>query len=279
MSGDTIGEINYLTSTFDGCSAWTVVHSMPAVQRTNFAQTLTPMTIHDLRGKEKSFNLDTHGFEVLPYHGSVQEHFENDSEAHRTYFEEIIDLLKKRLGASRVVIYHYAFRDRGPPQTHEKLDTNHRSPAYFPHVDADAAGVQKILEETMSKEESEKAMQHRFQVINVWRPIGPNPITQKPLTVCDYWSVDQKKDVHPLTLRGCEHNSSALIMSRNPQDAHTWYYINQMQSNEMFAFKIFDNQPDVAQLGFHTAFVKKDVPIPDVEQKSLEVRCLIFYDE
>jgi hypothetical protein len=47
----------------------------------------------------------------------------------------------------------------------------------------------------------------------------------------------------------------------------------------MFVFKIFDSKPDVAQFAFHTAFINENEPIPNVEQTSIEIRCLIFYDK
>jgi hypothetical protein len=52
-----------------------------------------------------------------------------------------------------------------------------------------------------------------------------------------------------------------------------------MKSNEMFAFKMFDSKSDVAKFAFHTAFIDQNVPIPNEVQKSLEIRCLVFYDE
>jgi hypothetical protein len=279
MGGDVIGEINYLNSTMDGLSPWTVVASMPATQRTNFVQAPVRVTIHDLRDKEKSVNLDANAFEVLKYDGSIQEEFEEGSKAQQTYYEEISDLLKKHLGAARVLIYHYNFRSRSSPRTDEQLDDKHRNPSFFPHVDVSAAGAPTVVERWLGKEEGERVMQNRFQIINIWRPLGSNPITQKPLTICDYRSVDVEKDVHPLNVRGADYHGASYIMSRNSQDAHIWYYLSNMGSDEMFVFKIYDSKPDVAQFAFHTAFINENEPIPNVEQTSLEIRCLIFYDK
>jgi hypothetical protein len=73
MGGDVIGEINYLSSTIDGCSPWTWTISIPMTLRSNLAQVFVPVTIHDFRGKEMSVNLDTNGLEVLEYNGNIQE--------------------------------------------------------------------------------------------------------------------------------------------------------------------------------------------------------------
>jgi hypothetical protein len=279
MVGDVVGEIKYFTSTTDGCPPWAATSSTSATMKSNFVQVAVPLTIHDLRGKETSVNLDTNGLELFTYNGFIQEEFEDGSEAQQTYYEEISDLLKKHLGASHVIIYHYTFRLRNQPRTDEECDHNHRNPVFYPHVDTDEAGVQEVLEKKLDKEDVEKAMQHRIQIINIWRPLGPNPITQKPLTICDYRSIDLNKDVHSYALLKSVYHSTARIMSRNIHDAHIWYYLSAMKSNEMFAFKMFDSKSDVAKFAFHTAFIDQNAPIPNEVQKSLEIRCLVFYDE
>jgi hypothetical protein len=49
-----------------------------------------------------------------------------------------------------------------------------------------------------------------------------------------------------------------------------------MRYDEMFVFKMFDSKPNVAQFAFHTAFTNKNEPMPNVEQKSLEVPLFNF---
>lgn len=277
--GDIIGEINYLGSTKDGCSPWFVTYSIVTNMRSNFEHAPIRITIHDLRDKEKTVNLDTNGFEVAEYDGFLQDEFELGSESQQTYFEEVSNILKKRLGASRVIIYNYTFRSRGIPVSDDQCDATHRNPVTYPHVDINPFGVEGLIENELGKEDSEKAKQHRIQIINVWRPLGINPITEKPLTLCDYNSTDTAQDVHPLTIRGGGYHSTAYTLSRNAKDSHKWYYLSNMRSNEMFLIKIFDSKPDVAEFAFHTSFKIPNEPVPNVEQKSLEVRCLVFYDE
>ena len=109
MGIDVIGEINYFGYTTDNCSPWLEVGSRLAHQISNFEQIPACVTIQDLRGKEKSVDFDTNALEVLKYEGSMQDQFEDGSETQRAYYEEISDLLKKHLGASRVIIYHHVF--------------------------------------------------------------------------------------------------------------------------------------------------------------------------
>lgn len=121
-------------------------------------------------------------------------------------------------------------------------------------------------------------MQKRFQIINIWRPLGPNPIISTPLTLCDYYTLDIDNDLHVSGVRNSRATSSFYMISRNIKDAQRWYYLGQMKSDEMFILKIFDSDPEVAQFAAHTAFINDTVPSTDAEQHSIEIRCLVFYD-
>lgn len=279
MGGDIVGNINYFSYSTDGCPAWLIGFALPAKVRSNFVQAPVQVTIRDLRGKENSVNLDTNALEVVKYNGSIQEVFENSSEAQQTYYEEIGDILKKRLGASRVIPYHHSFRFRGPVASDEECDDNHRNPVFYPHVDRDAPAVHSVVEKQLGHVEAEKVKKSRIQMINVWRPLGPHPITKNSLAICDYRSVDVDKDVHPMTTRLVDSNVTAYTLSRNANDAHIWYYMSRMRSDEMFFFKNYDSKPDVAQFGFHTAFQNDSEPTPSEGQRSIELRCLVFYDD
>jgi hypothetical protein len=169
MSDDVVGDMNYLTSTSDDCPAWLTASPVPTALGSNVVRAPIRVTIHDLQGKEKSVNLDTNAFEVLKYEGSIQEEFEEGSEAQQTYYEEITGILKKRLRASRVIIYHYTFRSRGLARTDDQVDKSHRKPVYYPHVETDPLGSQKIVEKLLDKEEAERVMHNRIQVVNIWR--------------------------------------------------------------------------------------------------------------
>ncbi|CAF2374634.1 unnamed protein product [Rotaria sp. Silwood2] len=278
MGQDVLGEINLLTDTSDGCPPWVDVSATSAWATSNFANFPTRLTIHDLRDKETSVNLDINAIEVCKYEGEINDEFDNDSEAQRIYYDELISFLKNRLGASRVIIFNHLFRSRGPPRTDDQCDTNHKNPVFYPHVDLDPPGARWKVEQILDKEEAQKVIQNRFQIINIWRPLGSHVIRNKPLAVCDYSSLDIRNDVHPLEVRGSLNALSAYTISRSKQDAQRWFYLSDMRSNEMFLIKVFDSNPNVAQFCFHTSFVNEDALDSNVEQKSIEARCLILYD-
>lgn len=279
MTVDVVGSINYFSHSIDGNPAWFISSARPAELRSNFERTPVNVNIQDLHGKEDTVSLETSAFEVVKYNGSVQDVFEEGSEAQKTYYQEITDMFKKRTGASRVFIYHYSFRSRNQPFPDEQLDENHRNPVLYPHIDRDRDAVHSVLEKKLGHEEAEKLKKHRIQMINVWRPVGPNPITIRPLALCDYRSLDVKNDVKPMTTRLVDSDVTAYTLAHNVNHAHKWYYLNNMRSDEMFLFKQYDSNPDVAQYAFHTAFEIDDTSISEGEQRSLEIRCLLFYDD
>ena len=279
MASNTIGNIHYFSGTTDGAPPCVIPYSIQTDHRSNLEHVHVSMTIEDIRDKENRFDLDTNAFEILKYDGSIQDEFQSGSPAQETYYREISDCLQKRLNASKVIVYNYAFRSRGLLQPDEPHDDNHREPACYPHVDIAASAVYGLTKKLLGEEAAAKAINKRVQVINVWRPLGPNSITHKPLTICDYCTVNADTDVHEYTVRGATLHAAGYLMSRSIDDTHRWYYLSQMQSNEMFAFKMADTKTGVARFACHTAFVNENVPIPDVVQKSVEVRCLVLYDE
>jgi hypothetical protein len=195
----------------------------------------------------------------------------------KNYYEDIQNLLKTRLRASHVIVFWHVIRFRGQPRPADQCDQTHKNPVFLSTCCWDAAAAKVI--QILGEEEGQKLMNNRFQIIHVWKPLGPNPIFNNPLTISDYQSIDAKNDVHSSEVIASENTISLYIVSRKMEDTKKWYYLSNMRSNEMFVFKIFDSNPDVAQFGIHTAFTNTNVPSTDIEQCSIELRCLGFYDQ
>lgn len=279
MSGDIIGEIHFLTDTTDGCPPWNDASSLSSRMGLNFAPPTTRLIIHDLRGKEKTIDLDINGFEVHKYEGLISNEFDDGSEEHQMYYNEISSFLKKRLGASRVIIFNHIFRYRGPVRPDNDCDIRHKNPVFCPHVDFTSTSARLKVEALFGTDEAKKITQNRFQLINIWRPLGPNPIIDKPLAICDYSSIDIENDIHPLEVRGSPNTGLAYTLSCKIPGSQRWYYMSQMRLDEMFIVKMYDSKPHVAQSGFHTAFINENVLPSSIEQKSVEMRSLVLYDQ
>lgn len=136
MDGDIQGDINYYKSTTDGCPPCVIPYSIKTEHRSNLEHEYVRMAVHDLRGREKDVDLDANGFEIFKYDGSIQ-----DSQEQKVYRQEISNILKSRLNASKVIVYNHAFRNRGVLEANEKYDDSHREPAVYPHVDIAESAV------------------------------------------------------------------------------------------------------------------------------------------
>lgn len=278
MGGDVAGEIYFFNETTDGCAPWLDANPALGFTASNFVHRPIRVTIHDMRGKENDFHLDNNGFEILKYHGHVNEIFDENSELRRNHYEDISSALKEFLGASRVIVFNHIFRSRGVPRAADQCAEDRKNPVFYAHVDNNHYSAHIKMEQILGSEEAKKMAGKRFQIINVWRPVGPNPITRTSLTICDFKSLDAKNCIHSTEVRNSPSSVSIYMISHDIQDTQKWYYLSHMRSDEMFIFKIFDTEPDVAQFGAHTAFVNEHEPMVDVEQTSIETRCLVCYD-
>jgi hypothetical protein len=78
------------------------------VPQTNMEVLPHPCVVRNIRGMESQFSLEKHGFEVLRVGNAVpyEDFFVDDSI--QPYLRTLEDLLKRRLGASRVQAFRYA---------------------------------------------------------------------------------------------------------------------------------------------------------------------------
>ena len=154
------------------------------------------------------------------------------------------------------------------------------------HVDQSYDGAFQILESALP-EEMDTLMKKRWGIINVWRPIST--VTRDPLAACD-WNTVAEGDLFPkqvsLPSKGSNtfENVSAgtgkpferLGVRSNPN--HRWYYKSEQRPNEVMFVKCFDSKKDVARCAPHGAFVDPKT-INEKPRESIEVRCLVFWDE
>ncbi|KAK4895220.1 hypothetical protein LTR27_006563 [Elasticomyces elasticus] len=142
--------------------------------------------VHDIRGHESQFDLDTHGFQLVQ-HRSVEDEFEDDEKVKQEVYAEIIDLLKQVTGATKVLPFSHIVRRHAYSQAVE--EASKKSPeetmtgisaAMFAHVDQSYGGAYEVLRDNVSTSEAERLEKSRFGIINVWRPIRI-PVPREPL--------------------------------------------------------------------------------------------------
>ncbi|KAK4096854.1 hypothetical protein N658DRAFT_501098 [Parathielavia hyrcaniae] len=314
----TSGEFRYMdpASISAGTKPWSKVDGA------YFSFTLTPhrRSVANLRdhlapdAEPGTFgsDIDVSGFAT--YHFPAAEKTFSDDAAVRTgYYDEVKDLLRSKLqgSISHIEIFDHTIRRRDP--------TSPRQPVQQVHVDQTPAAAEARVRRhvKLPPPELDALLQCRYQIINVWRPIG-HPATDFPLAVID-WRSTKPDDLVPVDLlyplhhrgttsgdddddddRGKEtlpdltraastegYGVKGETYGVLPSEAHRLYYVKDMTPDEVLLLKCFDSWAEgkpqgregVAAWSPHTAFVDPATPEGTKGRESIEVRCLVFYDE
>ncbi|THU97678.1 hypothetical protein K435DRAFT_777869 [Dendrothele bispora CBS 962.96] len=186
----------YFTPPKDGSRPYWHINEDPSRPKQNWEHAKHVMEIENIRGKEDTVSLDTSGFQ---FHRQPAKHtsFESDEEIEKEYYPESIELIKKLTGASKVVLFDHTIRRRRPGVLDS--DPSKRQPVTQVHVDQTTESARARVVRHLPPSESPELLKHRFQIINLWRPIG-NPAYDWPLTLCDFRSLDREKDFTPMSL-------------------------------------------------------------------------------
>ncbi|KAF2683299.1 hypothetical protein K458DRAFT_418932 [Lentithecium fluviatile CBS 122367] len=272
----------------------------------SFTQKDYQRTLHNIRGREQDFTTDNAGFAV--YKAPAKEtSFTDDAAVRNGYYAEVEDLLKERIpGIKKVVIFDHTIRRR-------KKDAP-RQPVQQVHVDQTPGAAEARVRRHLPKDEAEELLKGRYQIINVWRPIE-NPASDMPLAVVDWRTTtpsdfipvdllypkrqseadpdpndDRGKEVLPdpdsyTSTEGYEVKGETLGVAAN--DKHEFWYMKDMTPEEVMLLKCFDSRGEGMEKGRkglalrtpHTAFVDPNTPAGVPGRQSIEVRCLIFYEE
>ncbi|KAI0055917.1 hypothetical protein BV25DRAFT_1981241 [Artomyces pyxidatus] len=268
--------LQYFTPPADGSKAYNTINADPVTgkRETNWKHTPHTVSIENLRGRESEASLDTTGFQFF-HHPAKHTSFANDEEVEREYYPESIELIKELTGASRVVLFDHTIRRRRPGQIDDSPQK--RQPVAGVHVDQTAASAIARVHRHLPPADAEALLRRRFQIINLWRPIG-HPALDWPLALCDYRSIDTKRDLVPMTLRYPDRDGETFGVQFN--DSHRWKYVRGLTPEEGVLIKCFDSVDDgsVAILTPHTAFADPTTPLDAPKRESIELRALVFYD-
>ena len=269
--------------------------------------------VHNIRHASTStntFTTDNAGFAL--HHAPISEMpFSQDAAIRQNYYPEVEALLRKHLQGSikKVVIFDHTIRRR-----HRDAP---RQPVQQVHVDQTPSAAEVRVRRHLPAHEAEELLQGRYQIVNVWRPIG-FVAEDFPLAVVD-WRSTRPDDFVPVDLlyptrsdspmeeagiaanddrgreqlpkagsegstEGYEVRGETLGVAAN--ERHQFYYAKDMTPNEVMLLKCFDSRGEGLPGGWpgealrtpHTAFVDPDTRADAPGRQSIEVRCLVFYD-
>lgn len=219
--------------------------------------------IEDVRGREAEFTLDRNGFAFVKAPTEIRDFYAVE-DVRRIYYPEIERLLGDRLGASRVFVFDHQLRNGGDP--------SQAQPSRRVHNDHTVNSAPRRVRDHLGSEAGE-LLQHRFGIVNVWRPVR-GPVLDSPLALCDARSFTDDdliaSDLIYPHLRG-ETSSVAY------RPEHRWYYLSEMQTDEVALIRVHDSAADGrARLSFHTSFENRLAPDAP-PRESIEVRALVFF--
>jgi hypothetical protein len=228
------------------------------------------MTITDARPLQSELSIARNGFAVLNHVTAVKNFFD-PQEVERVFYPEIIDVAKRVNGAVHAVAFGPVPRSDDPGMKQGRL------PAFGAHVDYGRRTIEDMTRPLLG-DKADYWFSKRVVLMNFWRPI--TTVYRTPLALCDASTVSAD-DLYESEIRGGldDAGRSSLYgfnLSYNPK--HRWYYVHRMRPDEMFAFKLYDSDPDRPQWTGHTAFADPESPADAPPRQSMEIRTVSFIE-
>ena len=258
--GSLTTKLQFYKAPEDGSRPFNYVESPPEGQpQRNYGDSDIPVTIHDIRGQESRFNIDTNAFATLTTSPSAETSFTDDDSIKKNYYPEVESLLLQHLpGAKRVLLFDHTIRRA----------TGNRNPVTRVHIDQTIKSATARVHVHLP-DEAEELLKGRVRIVNVWRPLN-GPVQTNPLAFADSTTV-QDED-----LIGIEHRypdrtgETAAVQHRDEK----WHYWSGMENNERLLLECYDSEKGGRVP--HTAFVDPRSPEGARQRESIEVRALIF---
>ncbi|GAA5863124.1 hypothetical protein JCM8547_002805 [Rhodosporidiobolus lusitaniae] len=255
----------------------------PGMPATNIKPYPIELEITDLRGVEeyeKKFTTETSGFQIVEHKSENLEVIDSD-EGKQAYFKEMQQLLLRTLpGSTRIHVFNSTIRRKkhDAPAAGTARTPENTGPVARAHNDnTPATGARRVVLEM--GDEADKLSKGRCQIVNVWRPLA-YPAQDCPLAYMDFRTLDVEQDLRATDLiLSNEGNRKGENYSVLHNPAQKWYFLQDQTPEECVVFKIYDslNEPGIAQLTPHSAFVNPSAPADAPPRQSIEIRALVFY--
>src|SRR5262249_38884275 len=146
-----------------------------------------------------------------------------------------------------------------------------RQPSTRVHNDYTPASARVRVRELLG----ETPARQPFAFINVWRPIR-HAALDWPLALCDGQSVEASDlEATDIDYPGRRGENYHVRHNRGQR----WYYVPEMQLDEVLLIKCADTREGCAQLAPHTAFASPLTPPEAAPRQSIEFRTIAFFPE
>jgi hypothetical protein len=118
----------------------------------------------------------------------------------------------------------------------------------------------------------------RYAFLGMWRPV--KTVKRDPLAVCDATTVsDSDYQIRLREFSRTRIKSANYVLSHaKEEDVHEWWYMSEMEPDEMVVFRGFDTKQDMPGWRCpHTAFKLERTEHEDARE-SIEARIVCFWD-
>jgi len=232
------------------------------------------VVVHDGWPRAKEFDVDIHGFCLDKLHTKFDD-WEDEEKTSKNFYPEVVEYLKKKTGASRVLVFDHtirAARNEGKKLTQE-TNTSQRSPVQLVHCDYTAEGGPRRVQQLLPNE-ADELLKKRVAFINVWKPIR-RVVEERPLAMADV-TTTPKDDFQKYFLRYRDRDGENYSLRYSPD--HKWYYFPKMTPDDIILLKTFDSADDgTARFVGHSAFIDPTSPPNAPMRESCEIRTIVFY--
>ena len=229
------------------------------------------VAIADMRAIADTLSIDREGFELHRAPTAVDDLYDDTAVA-QAYRAEIEDLLRRRFGAERVVVFDVTRRsDDGAGAANPD---GRRGPATQLHVDYTAKSGLERARDVLGAEAVDRltAAGARIVQVNVWRPIR-GPVQRSPLALADASTVaaadlvatDQVFPDRVGEIYSVAHNAD-----------QRWFYAPAMTPDEVLLIKGWDSLDDGrARFTPHSAVALPGTRPEAPPRESIEVRSFV----
>lgn len=246
-----------------------------------------------INGRQHQLSLDANSFELTNCETSLTtaEFYEEGAEKiTNTYYKEMAECVKQKLGAAHVLVFHHQVRN--------KERNNGKANDIVTSVQGYANGVHSDTHPDSAEESysfvsigvDSDLRQGRYLYMNLWRNIDDErPVSANPLAVLDQTSVTDgvgSEDYLESDLYTKDPNTGFIYglkqyrLNQKNSDNHKWYYFPNMTKSEAILFKQWDSDPKrQTNLCFHTAFEDPTTPKNAPTRQSIEVRMIVYFPD
>lgn len=158
------------------------------------------------------------------------------------------------------------------------------APARHVHLDVssqEGAAVGQRTLEVLPPDAQESLKDRPFAIVNIWRPI--KTVQRDPLALIDARSVEDDELVAVpcfyISPNGAGSVDSEMFkVTHQKAQEHRWWYVREMEPDEILVFKQYDSRKGVAGRVPHSSFVDIEYENRGLPpRESIEIRAKVWF--